>query len=633
MRAVRQQMLCFISPNWSGEHKLLNDPKLHQNLRKLLKNIEIVHFASIALLPNAPLPNTSLPNASDEGQQILKPSLMLELTVDEGISPQEVLKRLTNDDSSVLWEMYKNFWFDPDSLKETTPTETEKNAWLLNHLEQGLSIADGAYLGPRDRNVQQILQERELYKSAQKYAQSLPLWDRQNQTTFALKMARWAEQIPSFDWARLPAPRSFWRTKEAAGKIAYLIKLIAVGFMLLWIVQGTFKCLKWLFACLDSYLNGVAFQSIDSFLASTIQLFSNVINIGYRSVFVSLIVAAAFAIVFLLLPALLPPWRNWLNTFTKEIDRPSQTWSSMVTYAFAWLVVIGLVLVLSFCIIFVFFEMQSVQSLYFWLFLSGQKWLYFAICLYFALLGILAFVLTFGMRSENKMTGASIAPIGLRAKFQRWFLQPFDDETPRAQQVHPSIEACEAELVGNTAHMISLTDLRTPYWWNRMMAKISLRVVTFLGYTHFTGGRLAGAPGIQYSHWHLIDGGRRMLFCANFDGTFGGYLDDFIKGPSLGVNMFWRWTHLRKRPSAIKGHPAVTNARSFPPTRLWFFRGVKCELKFKAYARESMLPHLFHYEAINLSSEQKNRATEFRNALFGQRNATNDDLIMRVLET
>jgi hypothetical protein len=46
-----------------------------------------------------------------------------------------------------------------------------------------------------------------------------------------------------------------------------------------------------------------------------------------------------------------------------------------------------------------------------------------------------------------------------------------------------------------------------------------------------------------------------------------------------------------------------------------------------------MLPHLFHYEAINLSSEQKNRATEFRNALFGQRNATNDDLIMRVLET
>jgi hypothetical protein len=46
-----------------------------------------------------------------------------------------------------------------------------------------------------------------------------------------------------------------------------------------------------------------------------------------------------------------------------------------------------------------------------------------------------------------------------------------------------------------------------------------------------------------------------------------------------------------------------------------------------------MLPYLFRYEATNLSMEQKNRATAFRNALFGERTNANDDLIMRVLET
>jgi hypothetical protein len=621
MRVVREQMLCMISPNWSGDVASLSDPMVHQCLRSLFEDTGIVHFASLALLPNRP----------DDGQHNVKPSLLLELTVDEGIVPSQVLAALTSNFSQVLWNIYKNYCTDLN-----LPTESEKNAWLLNHLQQGLSVADGAYLGPRDHNVLQVLQERQLYKSAQKYAQSLPLWDRQDRSTFALKMVRWAEQISSFDWAREPAPRSFWRTKASAGKIGYFVKLITLGFVLLWILQGIFKFLKWCLAFLTlqgSEKNDALLRTIDSFFDSAIQLFSSAIHIGFRSVLVLLIAAITFVLFFQLLPALLPPWRSWLNAVVKEIDRPSQTWSSVVTYALAWLALLGLVSVLLFCFIFIFFQIQMVQSFYFWLFLSQQKWLWISVSVYFALFGVLAFILTFGMRSKDTTTGANYIFVGLRAKFQRWFQQPFDDETPRAQQVHESIEACEASLVGHTAHMLSLTDLRAPYWLSFAMTKIALRVVTYLGYTHFTESRLSGAPGIQYSHWHLIDGGRRLLFCANFDGTFGGYLDDFIKGPSIGVNMFWRWTQLRQRPSAIEGQPAVSKVRSFPPTRLGFFRGVKCELKFKAYARESMLPHLFRYEAINLSSEQKNRATTFRNALFGERTDANDDVIMRVLET
>jgi hypothetical protein len=618
MRVVREQMLCIISPAWSGDDKYLADPTVHQYLRKLLEDIGIVHFASIALLPNR----------SDNAGQGVKPSLLLELTVDEGIAPKEFLTMLVNKSSEVLWNIYKNYFTDAIS-----PTESEKNTLLFNHLQKGLSVADGAYLGPRDRNVQQVLQERELYTSAKKYAQSLPLWDKQDRSTFALKMARWSEQIPSFDWARESAPRSFWRTKASAGKMMYLLKSTAMVFFMLWVFQWILKFLKWCLPYLVSVNRSDSLQKIDSFLNKEIQLFSNVIHIGFRSLLVVLIIGLAFVLFFKVLPALFPPLRSLLNAVGKEIDRPSQTWSSIVAYALAWLLVIGLVMALGLCCIFIFYKLQIVRSFYDWFFPSQQVWISISLSIYLALLGVLVFILIFGMRSQDAATGANVKYVGLRAKFQRWFQQPFDDEVPRAQQIHESIETCEAGLAGNTAHMISLTDLRAPYWLSAMMTKIALRVVTYVGYTRFTESSLSGAPGIEYSHWHLIDGGRRLLFCANFDGTFGGYLDDFIKGPSMGVNMFWRWTQLRKRPSVVEGHPAVTRERSFPPTRLGLFRGVKCELKFKAYARESMLPHFFHYEAFNLSSEQKNRATAFRNALFGPRTDANDDVIMRVLET
>jgi hypothetical protein len=59
---------------------------------------------------------------------------------------------------------------------------------------------------------------------------------------------------------------------------------------------------------------------------------------------------------------------------------------------------------------------------------------------------------------------------------------------------------------------------------------------------------------------------------------------------------------------------------------------VKCELKFKSYARDSMLPHLYHFDACNLTIDQINLATSLRDALFDKRNDSNDDQIMRAIE-
>src|SRR5262249_10888765 len=137
---------------------------------------------------------------------------------------------------------------------------------------------------------------------------------------------------------------------------------------------------------------------------------------------------------------------------------------------------------------------------------------------------------------------------GLLALAVAW--SRLDGTVDLAQQVHPSIEACEAELVRGSAHMISLTDMRRPAPWSPWWTRLFLRLVTLLGYVIFTEGRLGGAPGIHFGHWHIIDNGRRFLFCSNYDGNFGGYLDDFINGASTGTTLFWRWTKLKPRGPA-----------------------------------------------------------------------------------
>ena len=55
-------------------------------------------------------------------------------------------------------------------------------------------------------------------------------------------------------------------------------------------------------------------------------------------------------------------------------------------------------------------------------------------------------------------------------------------------------------------------------------------------------------------------------------------------------------------------------------------------MRFKSYARDSMLPHVYHFDARKATIDQIDLATALRDALFGERNDRNDDLIMRAIE-
>jgi hypothetical protein len=601
LEVVRQQMICVIAPGWRGAVDFSDSGDMQSALNALFGDVEVIQFASIALLP-------ARADAQDQA-----PSLMLELAVEEGIDPKDMLYRLVHHPSGTMWSLFGSYW--PGA---GPPLESARNGQLFDKLMGWLSLAEGGFVGPRDRTVRQIKQERDLLTWTRDEARRLRAVHGDDRASFALALARRAFQEPRFGWAIHPAPRSYWRGRGAgiSAKVGYVLAIFVMWLALVWLLGALPKALL---GAVTWFL-GASFPE----LQSAVDAISRAsLWIVWASIRVLVTIVSLLALGWLLLfalPALSAPWRNWLTSVRRELERPTETWSSFSTTLFGWIVVVPLLLAMLVCAgMFILYPKPIMDAI---AALTAQVpgW---QLAL-FAALGIIALV----------CLGVLFTWISRRFEaFGKWFFHPYEEDVVRAQQVHPSIDQCEALLAGGTAHMVSLTDIRSPTAWCAWWIRFALRVVTLFGRVFFTEGRLGDAPGIHFGHWHIIEGGRRLLFCSNYDGNFGGYLDDFINGATIGTTLAWRWTTLRPRGPATIGQPGVAASRDFPPTRFVLFRGVKCELRFKSYARDSMLPHMYRFDACNATIEEINLATGLRDALFGERNDKNDDFIMRAIET
>jgi hypothetical protein len=595
---VRQQMICIIAPDWSGGAGL-PDP-VARSLTDLFSDVGVVHFASVALLPAM---------FATQGQL---PSLMLELVTEEGLSPYELLYRLVNHPSGAMWSLYGVCWTNPP------PLVSQRNQALLDRLMNWHHIADGGFVGARDRSVRQIKMERDLFEQTRKAAGELKAEHGKDRASLALALARWAFGNPGLEWAIEPAPRSYWRGSGASiiAKAAYPAGITGLWLASIWLLGAVSR----LAARADAWLFGRPNSAVQAVSYAISETSRWLLGVSGRFLLALAVVAIALWIFFFALPALFASWRRWLESLGRELDRPTETWSSLATYVSVWLVGTPLVLAGTWYVVVYTFKPDHLFEYTNALWMpAGPGWKQLAVGAA-AILVLLCLGMVFSRIDR------------LLPKVNAWFYHPHEDDVDRAQQVHRSIEDCEAQLVDRTAHMISLTDMRSPHWWSVWWTRLFLRLVTFIGWVLFTEGRLGDAPGIHFGHWHIIDNGRRYLFCSNYDGNFGGYLDDFINGASVGTTLFWRWTRLERREPAAASQPGVAEPRDFPPTRFLAFRGVKCELKFKSYARDSMLPHLYRFEACNLTIDEIDRDTTLRDALFGQRNDGNDDQIMRAIE-
>ncbi len=95
----------------------------------------------------------------------------------------------------------------------------------------------------------------------------------------------------------------------------------------------------------------------------------------------------------------------------------------------------------------------------------------------------------------------------------------------------------------------------------------------------YTRGHLARVVTIHFARWVFLDGGRRVFFASNYDGSLPSYMDDFINKVAFGLNLVF------------------SNGIGYPRTNYLIFDGAKDEQAFKFYIRRHQLPTEVWYRA------------------------------------
>ena len=106
-----------------------------------------------------------------------------------------------------------------------------------------------------------------------------------------------------------------------------------------------------------------------------------------------------------------------------------------------------------------------------------------------------------------------------------------------------------------------------------------LGAVNFLARSLWNQGELGGIPTIHFARWMRMDGGTRLLFFSNFDGSWENYLGDFIDRASAGLTGVW------------------SNTNGFPPTQFLVNDGSRRVEAFKNWTRKHQVETQVWYSA------------------------------------
>jgi hypothetical protein len=163
-----------------------------------------------------------------------------------------------------------------------------------------------------------------------------------------------------------------------------------------------------------------------------------------------------------------------------------------------------------------------------------------------------------------------------------------------------ALDAAEDRYAQN--HMANINDVKPG-----VLRQITMRGVLFLANLtarFSTKGLLSDIPSIHFAHWSLLDGGKRLLFVSNFDGSWENYLDDFIDKGTRGLTGLW------------------SNTVGFPRARFLFWGGAALAERFKAIARQKQVPARVWYSAYpRVTVETVFRNSTIRRDLFSKLDA------------
>ena len=173
------------------------------------------------------------------------------------------------------------------------------------------------------------------------------------------------------------------------------------------------------------------------------------------------------------------------------------------------------------------------------------------------------------------------------------------DSVSNAVPVHEQVQAVvnqENRIVQN--HFASVADVK-PGLFRKVLLKTVLKLFHLVAAVSANQGSLSGITSIHFARWVVIDGGKRLLFLSNYDGSWENYLDDFIDLASIGLTAIW------------------SNTTGFPRSYFLVFGGARDELLFKTLVRQSQQPSIVWYSAygdLSIQNIQNNAA--IREGLF-----------------
>ncbi|MDB5875610.1 MAG: Cytochrome P450-like [Ramlibacter sp.] len=135
-------------------------------------------------------------------------------------------------------------------------------------------------------------------------------------------------------------------------------------------------------------------------------------------------------------------------------------------------------------------------------------------------------------------------------------------------------------------HFMAVTPLK-PGWFRKFALALSLWGIKQLALNLFRPGFVLNMGTIHYAKWFRLPGRDKLIFQANYDGSWESYLEDFIMKAHWGQSAAW------------------SNGVGFPRTRFLVFDGARDGDRFKRWVRRQQVVARFWYTRFcHLTTDQ-----------------------------
>lgn len=177
---------------------------------------------------------------------------------------------------------------------------------------------------------------------------------------------------------------------------------------------------------------------------------------------------------------------------------------------------------------------------------------------------------------------------------------PDDPRRRLDENIRAVTEREDQQVQNQLSHVVEVK----PGWLRAAVLALILPVLDFGARRIYNQGDLLGVRTLHFVRWVMIDGGRRLMFLTNYDGSMLAYIGDF-------VHRSWQV------PSVLTA--IWTNTLRFPPSRWLVLDGARDVPRFTAFLREHAVPTQVWYSAYKgVTAGNKLNNDRIRRGLAGE---------------